>query len=235
MEIDRHPSYRHAESVADAVASRRSLRAFLPTEIPPHSVLEGILTSAARAPSGTNMQPWQAYVVRGDTRHQLCEAVCHAFDNERGQHVGEQRYYPEKWFDPYLARRRKVGWDLYSLLGIGKAEREKMHVQHRRNFQFFDAPVGMVFTIHRDLATGSWLDYGMFLQNIMLLARERGLHTCPQAAWADFHKPIRRVLPLRDEEVVVCGMAVGYADESAIENTLLTERAALDKFVKFFE
>lgn len=110
-----------------------------------------------------------------------------------------------------------------------------MHAQHRRNFLFFDAPVGMIFTIHRDLATGSWLDYGMYLQNIMLLAREQGLHTCPQAAWADYHAVIRQVLPLDDDEIVVCGMALGYADPQAIENSLVTERAPVEQSVVFLD
>ena len=212
--------------------SRRSLRAFIPDDVP-ESMLRPIIEKASRAPSGVNMQPWQVYVVRGATREKLCSTVCDAFNTEQAQHKGEVGYYPDKWFEPYVSRRRKVGWDLYGLLGIGKTEREKMHAQHRRNFTFFDAPVGLIFTIHRELATGSWLDYGMFLQNIMLLAREQGLHSCPQAAWSDFHKPIRTVLPLDDEEVVVCGMAIGYADESAVENSLVTERVPLDDFVQF--
>ncbi len=227
-------SYTASNSVSDAVCTRRSLRAFLPDDVN-ESIVQSILEKAARAPSGTNMQPWNVYVVRGNTQQLLCDTVCDAFANEQGQHEGEQRYYPEKWFEPYISRRRKVGWDLYGLLGIGKAERNKMHDQHRRNFRFFDAPVGMIFTIHRELATGSWLDYGMFLQNIMLLAREQGLHTCPQAAWSDFHKPIKRILPIADEEMVVCGVAIGVADDSAIENSLLTERASLNEFCTFFE
>ncbi len=128
------------------------------------------------------MQPWQVYVLTGEIRQRVCDAVCHAFDHTPEKHDSEKRYYPKKWFEPFISRRRKVGWDLYGLLGIEKGDKEKMKKQHRRNFQFFDAPVGLIFTIHRDLETGSWLDYGMFLQNIMLLAREAGLHTCPQAA-----------------------------------------------------
>ena len=227
-------SYTPSSSTSDAVKTRRSLRDFLPTEVS-QSTIETLLESAARAPSGTNMQPWQVYVVRGATRDALCDAVCHAFDNEQGQHEGEERYYPQKWFEPYISRRRKVGWDLYGLLGIEKGDRDRMHAQHRRNFRFFDAPIGVIFTIHRDLAVGSWLDYGMFLQNIMLLAREAGLHTCPQAAWSDFHKPIRRVLPLPEHEIVVCGMAVGYANPEAVENSLVTERAELGDFTQFFD
>lgn len=224
--------YGPSRSVSDAVVSRRSLRAFLPTEVP-RDLIEELLTLAARAPSGTNMQPWHAWVLMGEKRDALCEAVCASFDRTDESHDSEVRYYPEEWFDPYKARRRKVGWDLYGLLGIEKGERERMHTQHRKNFTFFDAPVGLIFTIDRRLATGSWLDYGMFLQNIMLLAREHGLHTCPQAAWADHHPVIREQLALPPEHVVVCGMALGYADPDAIENTLVTERAPLEDWVKF--
>ena len=234
MQEQDHIDYAAATAVGEAVNTRRSLRAFLDRDVDNQSVAE-ILDVAARAPSGTNMQPWQVYVLRGDRKEALCDAVCSAFENEAGEHEGERRYYPEKWFEPYISRRRKVGWDLYGLLGIGKGERDKMHAQHRRNFRSFDAPVGLIFTIHRDLAVGSWLDYGMFLQNIMLLARERGLHTCPQAAWADFHRPIRAVLPVDDSEIVVCGMALGFADPSAIENSLVTERADHTEFARFFD
>jgi len=215
-----------------APSTRRSIRAFTDREVP-QEVIRKILTTASRAPSGTNIQPWQVYVLTGNARDELCEKVCAAFDEDASAHSGEVPYYPEKWFEPYLARRRKIGWDLYSLLGIKKGEREKTHQQHKRNFQFFDAPVGLMFTVHRDLSTGSWMDYGMFIQNIMVLAREAGLHTCAQAAWSDFHKVIRPVIGLSDDEVVVCGMAMGYADESAIENSLVSVREPLEEFVTF--
>ena len=234
MSLSAEINYDSSKLVSDAIRTRRSLRAFLPKDVP-NSIIQSILETACRAPSSTNMQPWQVHVVRSDVKQRLCDAVCHAFDHEKDQHQGECKVYPERWFDPYISRRRKVGWDLYGLLNIGKSEREKMHVQHRRNFQFFDAPVGMIFTIHRELAIGSWLDYGMFLQNIMLLAREQGLHSCPQAAWTDFHQVIRKVLPVSADEIIVCGLALGYADESAIENSLLTERAEVADFVQFHE
>ena len=227
-------SYEAAESVTRAVQTRRSLRAFQPKHVAPEIVRQ-ILETAARAPSGTNMQPWQVLVLTGEARDRVCQAVCHAFDTERAEHTGEQPYYPDKWFEPYLSRRRKVGWDLYGLLDIKKGDSEKMHAQHRRNFTFFDAPVGLMFTMHRDLATGSWLDYGMYLQNVMLLAREAGLHTCPQAAWSDYHRVIRRCLPVGDEEVVVCGMALGFADPEPIENTLVTVREPVGEYVRFLD
>jgi len=227
-----HISYDVAPTVSNAIDTRRSLRAFLSKQIDAN-VVETILSKAARAPSGTNMQPWKTYVTTGSSRQKLCKSVSAAFDDRSRKHTSEVRYYPETWFEPYLGRRRQVGWALYNLLGIQKGDREKTQAQHRRNFQFFDAPVGMIFTIHRDLATGSWLDYGMFMQNIMLLAREQGLHSCPQAAWADYHEAVREVLPLDDNEIVVSGLALGYADPSAIENSLVTERVAIDEHVKF--
>ena len=215
-----------------AVTSRRSVRRFLPTPVP-RPIVAAILDAAARAPSGTNMQPWRGYVLTGGPREELCAAVQAVFDAEEPGHRHEVQYYPDEFFEPYLGRRRKVGWDLYGRLGIARGENTKMRAQHRRNFQFFDAPVGMIFTIHRNLATGSWLDYGMFLENIMIAARGRELDTCAQAAWTHYHRVIRAVLGLAPEEVVVCGMALGYADPDAPENGLVTERVTSDQFMSW--
>ena len=220
-------------SVTDAVVTRRSLRAFLPKPVST-DLLQEILTTASRAPSGTNMQPWNVHLLTGNSLRKVSEAVLEDFDNDV-PYDEEQPYYPDKFFEPYLARRRKVGWDLYTLVGIEKGDKQKMKAQHRRNYEFFSAPAGAVFTVHRDLNIGSWLDYGMYLQNVMLLAREAGLHTCPQAAFCGYHKSIRRALPLKDEEAVVCGMTIGYADFSAVENTLETERADASEFLKLYD
>ncbi len=209
--------------------TRRSLRAFTDQAVS-GDVLHKIFSNAARAPSGTNMQPWRVYLLSGDSLASVSSKVLAAYDNDEPGEA-EEPYYPDRFFEPYLSRRRKVGWDLYSLLGIEKGNKKKMKAQHRRNFEFFGAPVGAIFTIHRDLNTGSWLDYGMFLQNVMLLAREAGLHTCPQAAFCDYHKAIRSALPLPDEEVVVCGMSIGFADFEAVENSLITEREPVSGFV----
>jgi nitroreductase len=152
-----------ASETDHAITSRCSVRSFLPTPIP-RTAIEAILDVAARAPSGTNMQPWRGHVLIGDEKDALCDAVCNAFDEADPIDKREVKYYPAKLFEPYLSRRRKVGWDLYGLLGISRGEAAKMKAQHRRNFLFFDAPVGMIFTIHRKLETGSWLDYGMFLR-----------------------------------------------------------------------
>ena len=228
MTLLKNPS----DSVSDAVASRRSLRAFLP-DVVSLDLLQDIMFKASRAPSGTNMQPWNVHLLTGESLRKVSNAVCEDYDNNV-PYDEEQPYYPDTFFEPYLARRRKVGWDLYSLVGIEKGDKVKMKAQHRRNYEFFDAPAGAVFTIHRDLNIGSWLDYGMYLQNVMLLAREAGLHTCPQAAFCGYHKSIRKALPIADEEVVVCGMSIGYADFEAVENTLQTERADVSEFVTVY-
>jgi nitroreductase len=218
--------------VDDAITSRRSIRRFLPDPVPA-TTLEAILDAAARAPSGTNMQPWRGYALAGPAKDALIQAVQAVFDAGEAGHSQEVRYYPDTFFEPYLSRRRAIGWDLYGKLGIARGEAAKMKAQHRRNFQFFDAPVGMIFTIDRRLATGSWLDYGMFLQNVMTAARGLGLDTCAQAAWSHYHRAIRPVLGLADEETVVCGMALGYADPDAVENTLVTTRAPARSFMRF--
>lgn len=231
----RAPSGPHA-IVDHAITSRRSIRAFLPTPVP-RALLEEILVVASRAPSGTNTQPWQVHVLTGAARARLAAAIVAAYDDpeQARSHSEEYAYYPREWVEPYLGRRRKVGWDLYGLLGIGKADKTRMHAQHRRNYQFFDAPVGLIFTIDRVMKQGSWLDYGMFLQNVMVAARARGLDTCPQAAFTQFHRIIGRELQLDDAQMVVCGMSLGYADMSRIENTLVTDRAPVAGFARFVD
>ena len=218
--------------VDEALTSRRSVRAFLPTPVG-DATIRDILAVAARAPSGTNMQPWKAYVVQGEKKQALSEAILNSGMRPEKIAWDEYKYYPDQFFEPYLTRRRAVGFALYSLLGIGRRDVEKMRAQHDRNFTFFDAPVGMIFTIDRRLNMGSWVDHGMFLQSIMIAARGRGLHTCPQAAFAPYHRQIRPLLSIPDEEIIVCGMALGYEDESKPENQLRSERAPLEEFVTF--
>ncbi len=233
--IARTPAGPH-EVVDHAIATRQSVRAFLPTPVPRVTV-EQILQLAARAPSGTNTQPWKATVLTGAAKQRLSDAILAVYNDleERKQHTEEYAYYPTQWVDPYLARRRKIGWDLYGLLGIGREDKAKMHAQHGRNYVFFDAPVGIIYTIDRIMEQGSWLDFGMFLQNVMVAARARGLDTCPQAAFTQFHRVIARELGLANTEMVVCGMSLGYADMSKIENTLTTEREPVSGFARFME
>ena len=220
-------------SVDEAIVSRRSVRAFLPDPVDESTIRE-ILEIASRAPSGTNMQPWRVYVASGESKESVSRAILDSgLRAEKAR--AEYKYYTDKFFEPYYARRRAVGFALYGHLGIGKRDVDQMREQHDRNFVFFDAPVGMIFTIDRRLNQGSWIDYGMFLQNIMIAARVRGLHTCPQAAFASYHQQIRPVLGIADEEIVVCGMALGYEDASKPENDLRTERAPLEEWATFLK
>jgi nitroreductase len=223
-------------TVDAAIRSRRSIRAYLPTPVAREDI-EAILEVAARAPSGTNTQPWKVYVLTGASRERLSTAIVDAYlDPEAAAaHAEEYHYYPKQWVSPYIDRRRKVGWDLYALLGLTRDNKAGMQAQHARNYVFFDAPVGLIFTIDRVLELGSWLDYGMFLQNIMVAARGRDLDTCPQAAFIQFHQIISDVLQLPATEQVVCGMALGYADQSKIENSLVTQREPVSGFAKFLE
>ena len=227
---------RDTAAVDAAITSRRSIRAFLPTPVP-RATIEALLQVAARAPSGTNTQPWRVYVLTGAARDTLSARLCAAYDDpaERARHVEEYAYYPTEWVAPYIDRRRKVGWDLYGLLGIAKSDKAGMHAQHRRNYEFFGAPVGLMFTMDRVMRQGSWLDFGMFLQNIMVAARGRGLDTCPQAAFTQFHRIITEHVGAAPEEQLVCGMSLGHADPAAVENTLVTEREPVERFTRFLE
>jgi nitroreductase len=218
-----------AQDVDAAIASRMSIRSYLERPVE-RDKIEHILQLASRAPSGTNTQPWRVYVLQGESRQTLVDRVCAAHDAIRDQpelaqqYKEEYDYYPTQWKDPYLARRRENGWGLYGLLGIERGQKDKMHAQHQRNFRFFDAPVGLIFTMDRSLGRGSLLDYGMFLQNVMLAARAQGLHTCPQAAWNDYHSIVLPHIGAGAGEMMVCGMSLGYADRDARVNGFYTPR-----------
>lgn len=221
-------------AVDAAITSRHSMRAYLDRPVP-RETIEAILEVAARAPSGTNTQPWQVHVLTGEALRDFGARILAAHNDpaEAAQHREEYPYYPTQWVSPFIDRRRKVGWDLYGLLGIGKADKARMHEQHGRNYTFFGAPVGLIFTIDRVLAQGSWLDYGMFLQSLMVAARGRGLDTCPQAAFTQYHRLIAEQLQLPANQMVVCGMALGWADPAAVENTLITDREPVAGFTTF--
>ena len=225
-----------AQIVDQVITSRRSVRAFLPTPISRETILE-ILGVASRAPSGTNTQPWKVIVVTGGRKDALSRELIETSLDPKldAEHSVEYSYYPDTWAPPYIERRRKVGYDLYGLLGIAKGERLRMNQQFARNYVFFDAPIGLFFTIDRIMGQGSWVDYGMFLQNIMIAARARGLDTCPQAAFIKYHKIIARHLGIPDREQLVCGMSLGYANPESPENSLQTEREPSAGFTRFVE
>ena len=228
-------------SVDAAITSRFSCRAFLRDRPVARHLVEEILTVASRAPSGTNTQPWRVYVLQGAKRDELVQKVSTAHDAVYAnpalaeEYREEYDYYPTKWVSPYIDRRRENGWGLYGLLGIAKGEKEKMHAQHQRNFRFFDAPVGFMFTMDRVLGRGSLMDYGMFIENVMVAARARGLHTCPQAAWNGFARIILPHVGAGPGEMLVCGMSLGYADLEARVNAFHTPREPAASFTHWVE
>jgi len=232
------PSPAGVAAVEWAIQNRRSVRAFSPQAVSDETI-NHLLELASRAPSGTNTQPWKVYVLGGECRQSLVGKVCAAHDRLRAnpalanEFKEDYDYYPEQWVSPYIERRRENGWGLYGLLGISKADKDKMHEQHQRNFHFFDAPVGLMFTLDRVMGRGSLLDYGMFLQSFMIAASAMGLATCAQAAWNPFEKIVKAHIGAGAGEILVCGMALGYADETKIVNTFHTPRVPVANFTQW--
>lgn len=216
----------------EAVVGRRSVRAFLPDPIP-RETIRLILADAARAPSGTNSQPWFVHVVTGAARDRVSKAVLEAA--RAGERRDEYPYFPDDPGEPYLSRRRKVGFDLYALYGINRQDMEGRQRASLKNFEFFGAPVGMFFSMERKMQFGSWLDLGMFMQNVMIVARHYGLETCPQQAWGKFGPTVHKALGLGDDRIMVSGMSLGYVDRSDKANTLTTERESVDGFAVFLD
>ena len=229
-----------SNNIQQAIETRMSARAFTQQAVP-RELLTELLALAARAPSGTNTQPWTVYVLQGQSRNSLVDKVCAAHDEVRAhpEKAADYReaydYYPEKWVSPFIDRRRENGWSLYGLLGITKGDKDKMHAQHQRNYRFFDAPVGLMFTLDKVMGRGSLVDYGMFLQTLMLAARGMGLHTCPQAAWNGFANIILPHIGAGDNEMLICGMALGYADDKDIVNTFRTPREPVASFTRWLD
>jgi nitroreductase len=222
-----------AHAVDDAINTRQSVRAFLPRPVE-RAEVEELLKLAARSASGSNIQPWRIRVIGGDVKDRLEKAIFDAVARDGFEpYQREWNYYPVNWREPFLGRRRKIGWDMYSLLGVPKGDFEGTHRARMRNYEFFGAPVGMIFTLDEDLEIGSWLDLGIYLGTLMVAARGHGLHTCPQAAFADFHKIIRELLDIPENEIIICGMALGHIDPDAPINKLVTERAPLADFATF--
>lgn len=220
-----------AADVESAITSRRSVRGFTGRPVPVETVRR-ILEIASRAPSMTNTQPWRVHVLTGVPLRRLTDELREA--HREGRHwPAEYEYHPAEWRPPYLDRRREVGWALYGLLGIAKGDRAASKRQHERNYDFFGAPVGMIVTMAREMRTGSYLDLGMFLQNIMTAARGCGLDTCPQAAFNTVHPILRQRLDLPQDEIVVCGMALGFADPAEPANALRTTRIPPEEFAVF--
>lgn len=222
-----------AQSPREAILTRRSVRAFLPQAVS-RAQIETILDLARHAANGSNIQPWRVFVVQGAHRDRLCADIIAADESDAPGYEEEYQYYPVEWFEPCLARRRQLGKALYETVGIAKGDKPAMKAQQARNYLFFDAPIGLFFTLDRRQAYGAWIDIGCLLQNVMIAARGEGLHSCPQQSFSKYHRIVRQHLPIPEEHILVCGMALGYADESAKVNQLVPDRAPVSEFAEFF-
>jgi nitroreductase len=218
--------------VSEAIASRKSVRAFRPDPVSRETV-EKILALAARAPSGGNLQPWKVYVLMGEAREELIRRVAERRRTKALGEAPEYHIYPPALTEPYKTRRFRIGEAMYGTLGIPREDKAARLAFFSGNWEFFGAPVGLIVTIDRQMQQGQWADVGMFLENVMLLAREHGLHTCPQEAWAVWHRIIRDYLEVPENEMIFCGMAIGHADENHPVNGLVSDRVPLYEFAIF--
>ncbi len=223
-----------AGDVFEAARTRRSIRAYKADPVPLH-ILREIVELGRWAPSGSNIQPWRVHVMTGATLQRVGSAIQQAFLNNETDHQRDYNYYTDPIEEPYLARRRACGWGLYGTLGIGRGDHEKSTAYRAGNYNFFGAPAGLVLAIDRKLEVGSWFDYGMFAQTLMLAARARGLHTCPEASIASYPDIVRRELNIAREYTIMCGIAMGYAQTDAVVNTFQPARIALEDYATFYD
>lgn len=218
-------------SVTEAVNARRSTRAFLDKPVDPE-LLQRVLTTASRSPSGGNLQPWRVYVMTGADLNDLKGKVRDS--RNAGVREGlEYMIFPNPLADTFNARRRKCGEDLYAAIKVPREDKAGRDLQFARNYEFFGAPVGMIFAIDRQFGHAQWVHMGMFIQTVMLVAQEAGLATCAQEAWAGMHKTVGAHLGLPPELMVYCGLAIGYADTSHPINGFVTDRMSLDELAQF--
>jgi nitroreductase len=219
-------------NVNDALKARKSVRAYLDKPVS-QAQIESILEAAACSPSGTNTQPWRVVVLTGNAKQQMQEALEGAFRSGQKQAM-EVTYYPLTWQSPYIDRRRACGLQMYGTLDIKREDKQRQQDQWAANYRAFDAPVMMLFYIDKVMETGSYMDYGMFLQSIMLAAEGEGLATCPQASLAEYPDVVKGLLHSSDDERLICGMALGYEDKSALVNSYRTPREPVSAFTTFY-
>jgi len=219
-------------NVIEALEKRKSTRAFLDKNVEPAKI-NTILEAARHAPSGTNTQPWRVAVVTGETKIKLQSKVEAAFrSGDKGK--ADYSYYPDEWVEPYASRRKECGLLMYKTLGITREDKERQVDQWAANYRAFDAPVMLLFFLDDVMQRGSYIDYGMFLQSVMLAAVEHGLATCPQASIADYPEIIKAELGYPQETVLLCGMALGYEDKDALVNSYRTSREGADSFTRYY-
>ncbi len=215
-----------------ALKARKSVRAYQDKPVSQDALMR-ILDAARWAPSGTNTQPWEVYVVQGETKAKLVAALEHNFDTGVTPKM-EYAYYPENWFSPFLERRRACGMDMFAALDIGREDKQKRLDQWKKNYSGFGAPVMLYFVMHNGLESGSFFDYGMFYQSIMLAAMDEGLSTCPQAALAEYPETVKTLLGIDKDHVLLCGMALGFEDAADPVNAYRTRRESVESFTHFF-
>lgn len=217
--------------ISKIIKSRFSSRNFLDKDVPVE-VLSSLLDAARFAPSGVNTQPWHVVVLKNQSLKDASQIMLDKFDSEQ---VGspEYDYYPTQWFNPYALRRKNCGLRRFAALGITRHDGEKRKREWRRNYEFFGAPVGLIFLKDRRLGEGSYLDYGMFLQNIMLMATSLELATCAQASIAEYHEELRQHFNIEEHFLVVCGMALGYPNHQETGNSYRLPRESVDNFVNW--
>ncbi len=220
-------------NISQAIKNRASTRAFLDKPVS-QEVIKSVIDIARWAPSGANLQPWRVVVVTGNTKRQISEEIIDARGKELNEHP-EYQYYPEEWFEPYKSRRYKTGLALYSALNIGREDKDKRQEVWNKNYHFFDAPVGLLFFLDKRMGQGALVDMGIFLQSIMLAALEFNLATCPQASIADYPDVVRKILCIDENELLLAGMALGYADMSNPINRYRTERESVEKILTFYD
>lgn len=218
--------------VSEALRLRKSTRAFMPKEVEQEKI-DFILNHARFSPSGVNTQPWDVAVVRGKKKELLQEKILCAFESGETAKM-DYDYYPKTWFEPYKSRRKETGLSMYQTLGISREDKEAQVSQWKANYRAFDAPLMLLFFIHKDLEKGSFLDYGMFIQSIMLLAVEQGLSSCPQAALGEYPDIVREELGISEEKLLIAGLALGYEDSTAVINSFTTTRIQSDQFVQYY-
>lgn len=220
-------------NITQAIEQRHSTRAFTQQTVS-REQLERILSTASHAPSGANTQPWQVAIISGESKHNLQQKIEQAFSTgEKAK--PDYPYYPDHWIEPYKDRRKACGLQLFESLDIKREDKDKRLAQWAANYRAFDAPVMLLFLMDKVMQTGSYLDYGMFIQSVMLAAMEEGLATCPQAALAEYPDIVRETLDYADNKIVICGMSLGYEDTSAVVNSYRTPREKLDNFCSFFD
>ncbi len=220
-------------NVTDALQGRISVRAYLDRPVD-KELIRRILDAARWAPSGVNSQPWQVAVVQGEKLQQISSELLHLAENGV-QPAPDYDYYPGEWIDPYKGRRYECGMALYRALQISRDDKDKRREAALNNYRFFGAPVSLFFFIDRRMGQGSWMDLGMFLQSVMLAAREQGLGTCPQASVADYPEVVRQQLGISQQKLLACGMALGYPDEQHPVNQYRTSREEVDAFTTWFD